>query len=265
MPFVLALFLVPALLYPMARTACRQAHRLFPVHDYPRSTDPLVRTVQNVRAWTATAATCLILMTYGADQSLEEIQLHYLIRVAATPWLLLLTAPLVILVVFRLLPPSARPVLRSGLASSRRAAFWYFAAFTAVALLVPLMVFLGMGGSRPPGSPPPLSFFVLLGPMLWALTFVFFASLTLVPSVFGISRMHPGLPALVTGVLVWELAAVNLAVAGLPPGPLPLQIGTVLGGPVSVTAVAWWELRRLRTLSGVTFRATPADQQSRPA
>ncbi|MFB7941078.1 hypothetical protein [Streptomyces sp. NPDC056049] len=265
MSCIVPFLLVPAVLYPMARTACRQAHRLFPVHAYPRSADARVRTVQNVRAWTATAATCLILFTYGADESLGDIQLQYLIRVAATPWLLLLTAPLIILVVFRLVPPAVRPAMRSGLAFSGRAASWYFGAFSLVALLVPVMVVMGMGGLGAPGSAPPLLFFVLLGPMLWALFFMVFASLTLVPSVFGVSRVHLGLPALVTGVLVWELAAVNLAVAGLPPGPLPLQIGAVLGGPASVTAVAWWELRRLRTRSGVTFRAPTNDQPPPPA
>lgn len=245
-------FLLPVLWYPLARAAARQAHRRFPVEAYPRVVDPFMKRVQDVRAWTALAASSLIFFVYGADQDLGDLQAQYLLRVTTTPWLVLLTAPLIILVVFRLAPPSARPRMRSHLASSGRAALWYFGAFTAVPLLFAGMTVLS---ETYQSSLRPLLMIALLVPVVWLLFYVIFSSLTLVPSVFGLSRVHSALPALVTGVLVWELAAVSLAFSGLPPGPLPVQLAAVIGGPASVTAVAWWELTRLRERYGVTFRA----------
>ncbi|MFD8012224.1 hypothetical protein [Streptomyces sp. NPDC058955] len=244
--------LLPVLWYPLARSAARLAHRKFPVQAYPRVMDPFMKRVQDVRAWTALAASCLIFFVYGADQDLGDLQEQYLLRVATTPWLVLLTAPLIILVVFRLAPPSARPHMRSHLASSGRAALWYFGTFTAGPVLFGSMMALAESQRSAFG---PLLTIALLVPVFWLLFYVIFSSLTLVPSVFGLSRVHSALPALVTGVLVWELAAVSLAVSGPPPGPLLVQLGAVIGGPASVTAVAWWELTRLRERYGVTFRA----------
>ncbi|MFF2773988.1 hypothetical protein ACFVU3_03695 [Streptomyces sp. NPDC058052] len=243
--------LLPVVWYPLARVAARQAHRRFPVQAYPRVVDPFMKRVQDARAWTALAASFLILVVYGADQDLADLQAQYFLRVTTTPWLVLLTAPLIVLVVFRLAPPSARPFMRSSLAATGRAALWYFGAFTAVPLLFAGMVVLGE--LYEPLRP--LFTIGLLVPAVWTLLYVVFASLTLVPSVFGLSRVHAALPALVTGVLVWELAAVSLAFSGMPPGPLPVQLGAVVGGPVSVTAIAWWELTRLRDRYGVRLRA----------
>lgn len=67
--------------------------------------------------------------------------------------------------------------------------------------------------------------------------------------------MHAALPALLTGLLVWEFAAISPATGGMPPGPPLIQILALLGGPASVTAVAWWEIGRLRDRHGVRLRA----------
>ncbi|MFF5721254.1 hypothetical protein [Streptomyces buecherae] len=42
---------------------------------------------------------------------------------------------------------------------------------------------------------------------------------------------------------------------GLPGGPPVVQFGSMLGGPLSVTALSLWELRRIRTRFGVTLHA----------
>ncbi|WP_327321053.1 hypothetical protein [Streptomyces sp. NBC_01235] len=39
-----------------------------------------------------------------------------------------------------------------------------------------------------------------------------------------------------------------------PPGPPLVQVCSESGGPASVTAVVWWEARRLRSRYGVSLR-----------
>ncbi|MFD4868628.1 hypothetical protein [Streptomyces sp. NPDC058412] len=50
------------------------------------------------------------------------------------------------------------------------------------------------------------------------------------------------------------LAFRGLSSGGLPPGPVPLAVCAFLGGPASVTALAWWEIHRLRRRHGMRWR-----------
>ncbi|MFJ2899309.1 hypothetical protein ACIO87_31080 [Streptomyces sp. NPDC087218] len=241
--------------YPLARSARRQAHLRFPPHAHRRIVDPQVMRVQKIRAWTALAMSLLILVLYGTAADFEEVQEQYAFRLAVTPWLLLFTAPLVITALFRMVPVTARAGMRARLRPAMRLALRYFGAFTAVPLLFAVMVLVGE--SMEDYWFTPLVTFPLLALVIWAFFFVLFASGTVVRTVFGTSEVHAALPALLTGVLVWELAAVNLAMGGMPPGPPLIQICALIGGPASVSAVAWWEIVRLRTRYGVSLRGRP--------
>ncbi|MFF3322172.1 hypothetical protein [Streptomyces sp. NPDC002889] len=246
-----ALFLLVA--YPLARSARRKARAVFPVHSHRRIQDPEVMRVQKVRAWTALGASCVIMVAYGTSADWQQAQDQVLFRLAITPWLLLLTAPAVIAILFRLAPPSARPVMRARLRPAVRSVLWYFGAFTAVPILFAGVMLLSR--YLRDGVLDTLISFALLLPILWVTFFVGFASATVVRTAFNTADVHAVLPALLTGVLVWELAAINLSMAGPPPGPPLIQICAILGGPASVTAVAWWEIVRLRTRYGVTLRS----------
>ncbi|MGX6742102.1 hypothetical protein [Streptomyces xantholiticus] len=238
--------------YPLARSARRQARRRFPAHSIRRYHDPEVWRAQKTRAWVALGASFLILAAYGTEADWDEVQEQYFIRLVVTPWLLLLTVPLVLLVLFRLAPPSARPGMRARLRPAVRSVLWYFGTFTAVPVLYTGVMVLS--GSYANSRLSPLITLALLLPVVWMLFFVVFASTMVVRTAFSTADVHAALPALLTGVLVWELAAINLATAGMPPGPPIVQVCAVVGGPASVTAIAWWELTRLRTRYGVTLR-----------
>ncbi|MEV6261155.1 hypothetical protein AB0M42_10440 [Streptomyces sp. NPDC051784] len=244
------------LAYPLARSARSQAHRKFPPHARGRMLDPQVTRVQNVRAWAAVTVTLLILVVYGTAADFTELQGQYMLRTALTPLVLLLTAPLVIMTLFRLAPPAARPVMRERLRPVMRSALWYFGGFVCLPLLMSLVVSVDVttGMYVDSGLFSPLLTMVLFAPVLWLGFFMFFATSAVVRTLFGTSEVHAALPALLTGALVWVLAGVSLAVSGMPPGPPLVQLCAVLGGPLSVSAVAWWEIYRLRTLHGVTLR-----------
>jgi len=95
---------------------------------------------------------------------------------------------------------------------------------------------------------------MLMVPLQWLLFFLAFATGPAVRSGFNSAEVHAALPALLTGVLVWEFAIISLAAGGPPPGPPLVSLLAFVGGPASVCAVAWWEVHRLRTRHGVRLR-----------
>lgn len=74
-------------------------------------------------------------------------------------------------------------------------------------------------------------------------------------SCFRLGDVHELLPALVSPTLVWALFVMN-CLDGPDVAAPPLVLYTfLLGGPLSVTALSVWEIRRLRHRYGVTMRS----------
>ncbi|WP_328910367.1 hypothetical protein OG230_13095 [Streptomyces sp. NBC_00234] len=246
-------FLLPPLvLYPMARSARAKARQVFPEIARHRIQDPDVARLQKARAWAALAATFLLLVAYGNPEEWEQAQDQFTLRLAVTPWLLLLSAPVVVAILMRCAPPHARQPMRARLRPAVRTALRYFGSLTAVPVLFAAGFFVRQAVDGVAWAP--FLSLALLLPALWVTLFVAFASSTVVRSAFSTAEVHAALPALLTGVLVWEFAAISLAVGGMPPGPPLVQVLAVLGGPASVTALVWWEIDRLRTRYGITLR-----------
>ncbi|WP_380283536.1 hypothetical protein [Kitasatospora purpeofusca] len=241
-------------LYPMARSARRLARRVFVVAGPQGITDPAVLRVQRVRGWLALVAGLVVLVVYGSPDDWSEVDDQLELRLAVTPVLVLVTAPVVVGVLFRLAAPAARPAMRAQVRPAVLTALQYVGACTAV----PVLLWLAgevRGSVRTLLLGQVFDLLVTAAP-IWALMFVAFASPTVVRTAFTMDRVHAVFPPVLTGVLVWELAVIGLVFGGLPPGPLPVRLCAAVGGPVTVTAVAWWEVRRLRTRFGVSLRGT---------
>ncbi|MDX3645619.1 hypothetical protein P1P70_40805 [Streptomyces sp. MB09-02B] len=238
--------------YPLARSARRPARRIFPSRSRHRPLEDDVTRVQRRRAWTATVMSLLILAVYGRPEDVDQAQQQFMMRLTISPWLLLLSAPVVVAALFRWSSPGARRAMRAPLRTAGKSALWYVGAFTAVPLLGGAIYYSRVHLAPDRNLWVPLA---LLVPLLWVLLFIVFATGPAVRSAFNTVDVHPALPALLTGALVWEFSAINLAVGGLPPGPPLVQLAALVGGPASVTAVACWEIRRLRTRHGVRLRA----------
>ncbi|MCC9705529.1 hypothetical protein E4N62_09785 [Streptomyces sp. MNU76] len=238
--------------YPLARSARRPARRIFPSRSRHRPPDEDVTRLQRRRAWTATLISLLILAVYGKPEDVDQAQQQFMMRLTISPWLLLLSAPVVVAALFRWSSPDARRAMRAPLRTAGRSALWYVGAFTTVPLLCGAIYYTRVHLAPDMNLWSPLA---LLVPLLWVLLFIVFATGPAVRSAFNTVDVHPALPALLTGALIWEFSAINLAVGGLPPGPPLVQLAALVGGPASVTAVAWWEIRRLRTRHGVRLRA----------
>ncbi|GAA0478100.1 hypothetical protein [Streptomyces olivaceiscleroticus] len=99
------------------------------------------------------------------------------------------------------------------------------------------------------------------GGLLCLVVLVSAACFTLVAAVRGLNScfrtadVHELLPAMLSPLLVWSLFVVQLVDGPDVVAPPEVFLPFLLGGPLSVTALAVWEVRRLRSRYGVTLRA----------
>lgn len=71
---------------------------------------------------------------------------------------------------------------------------------------------------------------------------------------FRTADIHETIPPLLATLLLWELAVIDLTGGSYESVPLGVRLVFTLGAPLSVTAVALWELRRLRSRHAITVR-----------
>ncbi|MCX4848811.1 hypothetical protein [Streptomyces sp. NBC_00893] len=90
--------------------------------------------------------------------------------------------------------------------------------------------------------------------MLWGFVFVVYGAGLALVHVFRTADIHEVLPPVIAIVLVWELAVADLFSNTFDGVPALVRGAAIFGGPLSVTAVSLWELRRLRTRHGLTLR-----------
>ncbi|WKX72306.1 hypothetical protein [Streptomyces sp. XD-27] len=236
------------------RSAHRVATRLFVQDGDGRIADRTVERVQVARTVLGVLAGLALIYVYGVEEDRwKNAADDSFGNMIMTPVLLICTGPLVILGFILYAPPHLRPRLRSRLGAPLKAVGWYLLAIVVFGTVVYLAgqtgLFKGLDGWQAG-----LAAVVVLVVVVWGLPFLLLASLYSARSAFNTAHVHPMLPAVVTGVLVWALAIFNLAVKGMPEGPPPVQLSSLLGGPLSVTAVSLWELHRMRTRFGVTVR-----------
>jgi hypothetical protein len=234
------------------RSAHRAATRLF-APEGGRIVDRAVDRVQVARTVLGVLATLALVLIYRVDADRwKDAATEGVANMIITPVLLLCAGPLIILGFILYAPSHLRPHLRSRLHAPLKAVGWY---------LLSLIVIVGImytteqvvGGGRKDW----LTYVMLLlslAVMVWGFPFFFLASLYSARSAFNTAHVHPMLPPVLTGALVWVLVIFNVIDSGMPQGPPVFQFCSLLGGPLSVTAVSLWELRRLRTRYGVTVR-----------
>ncbi|MFJ8018132.1 hypothetical protein [Streptomyces sp. NPDC096339] len=237
----------------MIRSARRRAEAIFNQPGGGRIVDPLVTQVQLGRAIAGAVASFLLIYTYGADGGWSGVLNDGVVKVILAPLLLILTGPLIVLGFIRYAPATQRHLLRSRLHAPLKAVAWYIGILVGVGLVLAgsAVVLKQNYGTIVNG----LVALGLLLALLWLLPFLLFSSAYAARYAFNTCNVHAALPAVLTVVLVWELMLCSVALeGGMPPGPPFAQWCAVLGGPVSVTAVALWELRRMRTRHGVRIR-----------
>lgn len=89
---------------------------------------------------------------------------------------------------------------------------------------------------------------------LWLGPFGLYGIVQSLVHVFRTADVHETVPPLLATLLVWEVALFDVFRGAYEGVPFAVRVAFILGGPLSVTAVAMWELRRLRTRHGITLR-----------
>ena len=235
------------------RSAHRVATRLFVQEGDGRIEDRTVDRVQVARTVLGVAATLALVLVYGVEADRwEDAGTGSVANLIITPVLLIFTGPLVILGFILYAPPHLRPQLRSRLHAPLKAVGWYVLTVVVIAGVLYVAAQSALDNRRDWSGY--VIAFAALAVIVWGFPFFFMASLYSARSAFNTAHVHPMLPPVITGVLVWVLAVFNLIDSGMPQGPPVFQFCSLLGGPLSVTAVSLWELRRMRTRFGVTVR-----------
>ncbi|MEU1125105.1 hypothetical protein ABZ371_16445 [Streptomyces sp. NPDC005899] len=90
--------------------------------------------------------------------------------------------------------------------------------------------------------------------LLWLVPFVFYGIAQSLVHVFRTADLHETVPPLLASLLVWEVALFDVFRGAYDGVPLGARVAFTLGAPLSVSAVAMWELRRLRRRHGITLR-----------
>ncbi|WP_236075763.1 hypothetical protein [Streptomyces coffeae] len=238
---------------PLLRSVHRAARRLFDQDGGGRVHDPVVDRVQITRTVLGVLATLALYYTYGSDDGLEGQANQSLGQLILTPILLIIGGPVVITLFIRYAPAERRRLLRSRLRVPAKTVGWYIL----VVALLGASAYVVSGTTLLHGlhgvwlfvaAVPALAF------LLWGLPFFFLASAYVARSAFNTAYVHAALPAVLTVVMIWIIAVFNLTGSGMPNGPLWAQFCSLFGGPLSVTGLSLWELRRLRTRHGVTIR-----------
>ncbi|MGW2398617.1 hypothetical protein ACWCYY_18890 [Kitasatospora sp. NPDC001664] len=89
---------------------------------------------------------------------------------------------------------------------------------------------------------------------LWSLGFALYGIGLSLVHVFRTADIHEVLPPLLAGILVWEMALLDVVTGAYSEVPPAARAAFVLGAPITVTALSWWELRRLKEHHGLTLR-----------
>ncbi|MCF1597821.1 hypothetical protein [Streptomyces muensis] len=239
----------------LLRSTHRLATRLFNAEGDGRIVDRTVDRVQVARTILGAAATVALIFVYSVKPDRwEDAAYSSAAQMLLAPILLLIAGPLVIIGFIYYAPPHLRPHMRSRLRAPLKAVGWYV---LSIVVIGGVLTLTGLAAKPEDGMTwwEIVLAVAALIVIVWGFPFFFMASLYSARSAFNTAQVHPMLPPVITTALVWVFAIFSVIPDGLPEGqPLVAQLCATLGGPLSVTAVSLWELRRMKTRFGVTLR-----------
>ncbi|MEV1067349.1 hypothetical protein [Streptomyces sp. NPDC050263] len=241
--------------------------------------DPVVQRLQSGRTWAGVVASVWMLFAYPLAESGQDILLGKLLDVLIGCGIALVAGVITLSVFIGMADPTLRAVYvrrLTGPGTALGAILLGAGVCAGGALLMTKLLraeIIPWADIRAAGTLAwLLSFFVFVIAMLIAaLVLGVVALFTLVAAAhalnccFRVGDVHELLPALISPFLVWSLFVLSLFDGPDVAAPPLVLYSFLLGGPLSVTALSVWEIRRLNGRYGVTLRSAlgrdPEDQR----
>ncbi|MFB4424998.1 hypothetical protein C5F59_028450 [Streptomyces sp. QL37] len=215
--------------------------------------DPAVKRAQVVRTLVGIAAITWMMLSYGLASDADAVVDDRFAQIRTTLIVLAVTFPVAVAVFVAAARPPNRGLFLRRVAKPAGALLALFVALAAPRLIT------GMGYVTEEtdwtSSPERVALLFALGAwLLWLAPFVLYGIAQSLVHVFRTADLHETVPPLLATLLVWEVAILDVFRGAYEGVPLAVRVAFTLGGPLSVTLVAMWELRRLRTRHGITLR-----------
>lgn len=218
-----------------------------------RVQDPAVKRVQVLRTVIGLVAVTWMLLSYGLAPDADAVVDDRFGQIRTTLIALGVTFPVAVAAfVAAARPPHRRLFLRRvGKPAS--------ALLALVATLAVPRLITGLGyvdeDTDWTASAGRVALLLALGAfLLWLAPFALYGIAQSLVHVFRTADLHETVPPLLATLLVWEVALFDVFRGTYDGVPFGVWVVFTAGAPLSVTAVAMWELRRLRTRHGITLR-----------
>ncbi|MBP2037867.1 hypothetical protein [Streptomyces avidinii] len=215
--------------------------------------DPLVRRVQVLRTVIGLAALTWMLLSYKVAPDADAVVDDRFAQIRTTLIVLAVTFPVAVAVfVAAARPPQRRVFLRR--AAKPAGALLALVVTLAVPRLVTGLGYVNEETDWTSSGARVALLFALGAFLLWLAPFALYGIGQSLVHVFRTADLHETVPPLLASLLVWEVALFDVIRGAYDGVPFAVRLAFILGAPLSVTAVAMWELRRLRTRHGITLR-----------
>ncbi|MFI0356200.1 hypothetical protein [Actinomadura sp. 9N407] len=212
--------------------------------------DSRVRSLQVARAWAGIVVTLAVAVLYKAAAPQELAMDRF-----NDAWINVLILTCALPLVVGAFVVAARPPNRGVFARRIRHPLIAVGAMFASMFMFVLAAVPELSGLREALGP------VVLIPggmvlFLWVLPFAVYGIVLSLTHVFRTADIHEVVPPLVSVSASWVMALVNVFTDAYKGVPGVVAMALLLGAPLTVSVLAYYELRRMRRLHGITVRNT---------
>ncbi|GHF70165.1 hypothetical protein GCM10010218_59380 [Streptomyces mashuensis] len=214
--------------------------------------DEAIAAAQVGRTVIGLAATAWLLFAYPMRESKGRFLNDKLVEVVYSAGVMCLVGPLALLAFTLAARPAVRPLYVARLLHPMLA----FVTLAAVGGGWWFLIHHGLEDAVGASGMAGFALRMFAGPLLTllAIPLFLFCALMCVHHTFRTADVHEVLPPLVSPVLVWTMTVFEVLDDAPVSAPLWIRLLFLAGPPLSVTALSYWELHRLRTRYGITLR-----------